>query len=480
MSKLWKLATAVVLSAFITLASGASSLAADPSQGTRLRPATTGSPFSQRPRPTAGPTNAVLRSPAITNRSEATPPARTNEVPAAEKRTQTPAAIPALQLWTNDCVVFIGGTSTVGEARYGFLEALLTRRYPGHRLRFRNLAWEADTVFEQERPLNFPSLMQSLRAQRAAVIFANFGLMESLRGPEALLEFTRSYSALLNQLTNVTSRIVLLSPFRHEKAKGTTRETAERNKTLEAYVRAIRELATQHGLVFVDLFNLQNPGSATDGSIPLTIDGMHPSAYGYWRAAYEIERSLGWPRPDWTIEINAGNRSYQANGATLTDFQASTSTVQFRSLDDLLPGPDFRSSDDSISLGGPRTLRIAGLLPGRYVLTIDGVPLYEQSQLFWERGRVLTHGPEIKQADALREIIVQKNRDFFNYWRPQNWAFLNGDLISQPSSHQHDHFEVRWFPGEMQNFVPLLTKEETQISELAKPKFHFYELRRVE
>jgi hypothetical protein len=377
-------------------------------------------------------------------------------------------------------VVFLGGTTTVGDAKHAFLETLLTRRFPGHRLRFRNLGWEADTVFQQERPLNFPGLLDSVKAQRATVVFANFGLMESLRGPEGLSEFTQGYNALLDQITNLTTRIVLLTPFRHEKLHASAQHVAERNKNLEAYIRAIRSLAERRGLPCVDLFQLQNPESASDAFTTLTSDGMHPSSYGYWRLAYEIERNLGLPQAEWSVEIDARGRSYQARGTQLTDFQVSTSTVGFKSVDELLPGPAFRNRDGSLSVPGSRTLRISGLLPGRYVLLIDGVPLYELSHTFWERGRVLPHGPEIKQTEALRDLIVRKSSTFFNYWRPQNWAFLDGDLTSQPSSHQHDNFGVRWFPGEMQTFLPMLAKQESQIDQLARPASHVYELRRIQ
>lgn len=408
----------------------------------------------------------------------AAPQAETNNLPPTGQKNLA-AGVPAFPLLTNDCVVFIGGTSTVGDTKHAFLETLLTRRYPGHRLRFRNLGWEADTVFQQERPLNFPGLMESARAQRATVVFANFGLMESVRGNEGLSEFTQAYNTLLDQLTNLTRRIVLLTPLRYEKLRASVQNVAERNRNLDAYVRAIRRVAEQRGWPWVDLFQLQNPESAADVSATLTSDTMHPSAYGYWRMAYEIERSLSLPQPEWTVEIDARRRDYQAKGTQLTDFQVSTSTVGFKSVDELLPGPAFRRSDGSLSVPGSRRLRISGLLPGRYLLRIDGVPLYEQSHTFLERGRVLPHGPEIKQTEALRDLIVQKNKDFFNYWRPQNWAFLNGDLTSQPSSHQHDNFGIRWFPGEMQTFLPLLAKQETQIDQLARPTSHIYELRRI-
>ena len=35
---------------------------------------------------------------------------------------------------------------------------------------------------------------------------------------------------------------------------------------------------------------------------------------------------------------------------------------------------------------------------------------------------------------ALRQLLIAKNRLWFDYWRPQNWAFLAGDRTAQPSS----------------------------------------------
>ena len=479
MSVVWKLeAPAVLLVLGGLLQANSATATAQLRESAERRPATNAPPVKEA-RPTGGALTPLPRAAALTSTNRAALQVQTNKISETGQKILK-AGIPAFQLLTNDCVAFIGGTSTVGEARHAFLETLLTRRYPGYRLRFRNLGWEADTVFQQERPLNFPSLVQSVKEQKATLIFANFGLMESVRGPEGLTEFSRAYNALLDEFTNVTPRIVLLSPFRHERQRSSSVDVAERNKNLEPYVRAIRSVAEKRELLFVDLFKLQARESDSDGSMTLTLDGIHPSTYGYWRAAYEIERGLGLPQPEWIVEVDARNRSYQTKGTQLADFQVSTSTVRFQSLDEALPGPAFRRSDGSISVWGSRTLRVSGLLPGRYILKIDGVPLYEQGQLFWEQGRALTHGPEIKQSEALRELIVQKNNDFFNYWRPQNWAFLNGDLISQPSSHRHDSFSDRWFPGEMLSFVPLIAKSETNINNLAKSGFHVYELRRVE
>jgi hypothetical protein len=69
--------------------------------------------------------------------------------------------------------------------------------------------------------------------------------------------------------------------------------------------------------------------------------------------------------------------------------------------------------------------------------------------------------------ERLRQVVVAKNRLWFNYWRPQNWAFLGGDRTEQPSSRDHRDPKIRWFPTEMEKFVPLIAAKEREIAELA-------------
>ena len=72
------------------------------------------------------------------------------------------------------------------------------------------------------------------------------------------------------------------------------------------------------------------------------------------------------------------------------------------------------------------------------------------------------------QFEQLRAVVVEKNRLWFDYWRPQNWAFLGGDRTSQPSSRDHRDPKIRWFPDEMEKFVPLIEANEKEIARLVE------------
>ncbi len=69
--------------------------------------------------------------------------------------------------------------------------------------------------------------------------------------------------------------------------------------------------------------------------------------------------------------------------------------------------------------------------------------------------------------ESLRKAIVAKNRPWFNYWRPQNWAFLGGDRTEQPSSRDYRDPKIRWFPTEIEKFNDLIAARETEITALA-------------
>jgi hypothetical protein len=86
-------------------------------------------------------------------------------------------------------------------------------------------------------------------------------------------------------------------------------------------------------------------------------------------------------------------------------------------------------------------------------------------------GSSSTFSQEAGNAESLtplRQLIREKSRLWFNYYRPQNWAFLAGDRINQPSSRDHLNQEKRWFPAEMEEYLPLISAKEREIWMMAQ------------
>lgn len=238
------------------------------------------------------------------------------------------------ELGTNEVVVFAGQENFVRDPKTGAIESLLAAGFAGKKPRFRSMAWEADTVYEQWRDLNFGSWLRQIESAGATVVVAQFGQMEALDGTGRLTEFIAAYHRLLDQFALRTRRMVLVSPMPFEKPLAShAPDLTLRNGDVAAYTGAIKALARQRGALFVDLFNplLERP----PGAGRLTEDGIHLTDPGLYIVAEVFARQLG-VRPNPTASMS-----------------------------------------------------------------------------------------------PLRQAIVEKNRLWFDSWRPANWSFVYGDRVAQ-------------------------------------------------
>jgi hypothetical protein len=144
----------------------------------------------------------------------------------------------------NDVIALVGGEDMVAMSEYGYLELLLQRALPDYHLKFRDLAWEGDTVFEQRRDLNFPPLEAQLDQIGATVVICQFGQMESFAGKEKLPEFVAAYEKLIERLAGGGKRrLRTMAPSPLGEARADVWKDA-----LSAYRLAIDELSIRLGV----------------------------------------------------------------------------------------------------------------------------------------------------------------------------------------------------------------------------------------
>ena len=187
-----------------------------------------------------------------------------------------------------DVVVFVGQENLVRDQKSGELEALLASGFSKEKPRFRSMAWEADTVYQQWRDLHFGSWEEQLKASGATVVVAQFGQMEALDGVGRLAEFTSAYHRLLDQFAARTSKVVLLSPMPFEKPEAPfAPDLTKVNGDVAAYAEAVRKIAAQRGAVFVDLYT-----PLKDQEERLTHNGIHLHESGLRSVARVIGRTL--------------------------------------------------------------------------------------------------------------------------------------------------------------------------------------------
>lgn len=204
----------------------------------------------------------------------------------------------AFTLKKDDVVVFMGGTNMLHQQQTGILESMLTKAFSSARPRFRDLSWEADTVYRQGTVIDrwrrkahgggeaFGDLTGQFKRVGATVVIAQFGQLESLDGPQRLDAFVKAYERLVDSIGKRTRLIVLVTPTPFERPqKATIPDLSKRNDDLARYVKAIETIAAKRKLVFVDLF------ANVDGG--LTNNGIHVSPKAQASVAKEIARQLG-------------------------------------------------------------------------------------------------------------------------------------------------------------------------------------------
>jgi lysophospholipase L1-like esterase len=369
-------------------------------------------------------------------------------------------------------VVLVGSTLIEREQRYGYWEAALTARYHGRNITFRNLGWSGDTIFGHARAGfdttadGFRRLKEHVLALKPTVIVLGYGTNESFDGAAGLPKFLDGLNILLETFAPTKARIVMLSPLRQEDLGRPLPDPTEQNKNLRTYADAIRDVAQKRHATFVDLYDALGDGPREHPPAPLTDNGIHLTAFGYWRSAFALEKELGLNAHRWSIQLSVdGGTAAVTHGARVTD--VAHKPLRFKVTDDALPlvAPPDTPADFAPPV--ERLMRVRQLEPGKHTLTVDGKAVLTASAEEWAAGVRITRGPEFEQAEQLRAAIVAKNRLYFHRWRPQNETYLFGFRKAEQGKNA----------VEIPQFDPLVVKQEEEIARLRVPVIHTYEIK---
>jgi lysophospholipase L1-like esterase len=375
--------------------------------------------------------------------------------------TPTPATT-AFELADGDRVVLVGSTLIEREQRYGYWETALTRHYARCNITFRNLGWSGDTVWGEARAgfdtpkEGFKRLVEHTLALKPTVIILGYGTNEAFAGAAGLPRFRDGLNALLDALLPAKARMVLLAPLPLEKLPPPLPDPTAQNQNIALYCQAIRQIAAERRAVYFDVFDrLRRLPLSFDQwhrvalpptSEPLTDNGVHLTAYGYWRTA-----------PAWLADLGYTRRFLRVS-ETAREFELPR-----------LPYPPPPKPDQFGELA-PLTqhLRWEDLHGQPHTIYIDGRPEFKipPAELTGEGYVQLTRGPDIDQVERLRRTIVEKNRLYFHRWRPQNETYLFGFRKHEQGQNAR----------EIPQFDPLVAKLEAEIARLRVPVFHRYEL----
>jgi len=206
-----------------------------------------------------------------------------------------------LKLSKGDHISFIGNNLADRMQHDGWLETLIQSRYPDYQLVFRNLGFPGDEINKRPRSANFGTPEQWLTKTKTDVVFAFFGHNESFAGSDGLASFRKNLESFIDQTRQQNfsgtgpARLVLFSPIAHENlGNRLLPDGSENNGRLVLYASAMKDVAAQKGVPFVDLFSTTRKlYDAIDK--PLTMNGIHLNTLGNRTVAEFIDRSLFGP-----------------------------------------------------------------------------------------------------------------------------------------------------------------------------------------
>ncbi|MCA9270099.1 MAG: hypothetical protein KDA41_16570, partial [Planctomycetales bacterium] len=135
----------------------------------------------------------------------------------------------------------------------------------------------------------FTRLMRDLTLAEPTLVLVHYGENEAYAGDAGLAAFRQGLERLLAEIAQATAaRIVLLGPRQHENLGPPLPDPSGYNAQLGRYNAAMREVAEDHALPFVDL----NTVLPVDPAQPLTSNGLHLTPEGSRKMANRLAARL--------------------------------------------------------------------------------------------------------------------------------------------------------------------------------------------
>ena len=213
-----------------------------------------------------------------------------------------------LELQPGDHICYVGNTLAERMQHDGWLETAIQARYPQLQLVFRNLGFSGDEVtnyFDEGsdkttrlRSEAFGTPDEHLAHSQATVVFAFFGYNESFAGDEGLPRFREELAEFIQHAREQqydgqqNPRLVIFSPIAHEDLGDPNLPDGQaNNERLAKYAAAMRDVAAEQNVPFVDLFAASQEMYRAAPQ-PLSINGIHLTSEGNRRLADAILASL--------------------------------------------------------------------------------------------------------------------------------------------------------------------------------------------
>ncbi len=349
-------------------------------------------------------------------------------------------------------IVLVGGSLISGMEEHSFFETAITTYFADQTFSLRNIGWPADDVFglarsqfgsaQNTRSWQPPSaekgfgskvLMQHIEEAAPTTLVIGYGGEAAFAQQEEDFNlFVSGYNRLLDFVAAQNTRVILLTPPKHEIAFSIAEECQKRNEWLAKASSYIKEQAATRGYDLIDLFEnlIQEPAEQR-----YTVNGLQLNRQGYEKMNEILLQGLEIVKPvQFMIEMDSQAAILQTQNCQITDWARTVRGVSFNlTADQLLYAGLVRSKE-------PVAIYVNGQLVANSQDTISLVNLISDSL----------------QQERLVNTIKEKNRLHRYRLRPLNEAYIY--LFRR---HEMGHLAY-----EMDDLNRLVEEKEREISRL--------------
>ena len=380
---------------------------------------------------------------------------------AADKPAYTPRQpLAKLDLKAGDAIVFLGDSITHQCLYTQYLEDYFYTRFPKMRLRLHNAgvggsrAWDALLRFDQDIASYKPKYVTVLLGMNDGHYAEYFD--------DVFTDYSKNMTELLDKIEKTGTTAILMTPTmfdarakRMQKPGGFMGPKAVTfyNSTLAYYGAWLRDIASERGLGFVDMWGPLNDISIRerqkDPRFTMIRDSVHPDAPAQVIMAVAIVDDLNLPRvvSATSLKLRDGKWSGSGTAAEITDVMGTANSVTFTSSEQALPWVLPANAQPGVTWTnlGPKfsreTIEVSGLPVGEYSVRIDGQEVAQSTADQLAAGLELelnSKTPQYQQAAKVAELNKKRNegpvKRLRNEWLNfQSVKFLTAQVKKNPS-----------------------------------------------
>jgi lysophospholipase L1-like esterase len=342
-------------------------------------------------------------------------------------------------LRSGDNVIFYGDSITDQRLYTTFVETFAVTRYPHLNLKFVHSGWGGDRVGGGGGGSIDVRLARDVFPYKPTVITVMLGMNDGRYTPfeqPIFDEYAAGYDKIVRELKRGApqARITLIQPSPFDDVTRPATFPGGYNAVLLRFSDFVKQLSAKHGLMIADLntnvVRALEKAKASDpeGAKQIIPDRVHPEAGGHLLMAAELLRAWKASAVVSSVEIDAAaGKVTNAVNTQVAELSAS-SGLRWTQLDRALPMPiDMKDpatalavrSSDFVASFNMQLLRVMGLAPGRYALSVDGEPVgsFSAAELANSINLAMLPTPMAKQAAAVHDLTLKHNDVHFARWR---------------------------------------------------------------